>query len=234
MRSVMSWIAVAIVSAVLIALLIARLLKFRGAAKAVAYERRRMLFTPAERAFLGVLEQAVGQDFRLFGKVRLGDLLAPRKGLNKSAQQLALNRINRRHLDFVLCNPNDLTVLCAIELYDKSRQRRQDRDDFLAAACQGAGLPLVVFDAHQACSPAEVSARIGEAISSHIHNRDDPVLQASIAAVNPFIFPDSELGPLCPLCSSLMVKRRAKGGDNAGKDFWGCANFPSCRGVVTT
>jgi len=232
----MSWIALAVVLAVLIALAGARRLRSRHAGKQIAYERRRILFTPAERSFLGVLDLAVGKDFRLFGKVRLGDLLAPLKGLSKAAQQAALNKISRKHLDFVLCNPDDLTVLCAIELNDKSRQHkdRQGRDDFLLAACQAAGLPLIVFDADQAYSPAEVSAKIAEAISSRMHNRDEPLLHASIAAVNPFVFPDSELGPLCPLCSSLMVKRRAKGGDNAGKDFWGCANFPKCRGVVTT
>ena len=232
----MPWIVVASVLAVLVALLIARLLKSRHTGERISYERRRVLFTPAERSFFGVLDLAVGKDFRLFGKVRLGDLLAPQKGLNKTAQQVALNKINRKHLDFVLCNPNDLTVLCAIELNDKSHQHksRQDRDDFLVAACQAAGLPLILFDAQHAYSPAEVSARIAEAISSRMHNRDEPVLQASIAAANPFVFPDSELGPLCPLCSGLMVKRTAKGGDNAGKDFWGCANFPKCRGVVTT
>ncbi len=230
--SAMYWIAAAFVLTVLIALVVARQLQSRRARKAYAYQRRRVLFTPAERSFFGVLDLAVGKDFRLFGKVRLGDLLAPQSGLNKSAQQVALNRINRKHLDFVLCNPNDLTVLCAIELNDKSHQHRHGHDEFLAESCQGAGLPLVMFDTQQAYSPSEVSARIAEAISSRRPGRNEPVLQASVSAVNPFIFPDSELGPLCPRCSSLMVKRTAKAGDNAGKEFWGCSNFPECREIV--
>jgi hypothetical protein len=231
----MPWIALAVVLAILIALLVARPLRSRHAGRRVAYERRRVLFTPAERSFFGVLELAVGNDFRLLGKVRLGDLLAPRKGLDKPAHQAALNKISRKHLDFVLCKPDDLTVLCAIELNDKSHHERsrQDRDDFLAAACQAAGLPLIFFDVQQACSPAEVAARIAEALSSRMPHRDEPVLQAPIP-VNPFVIPDSELGPLCPQCSGLMVKRRAKGGESSGKDSWGCANFPRCRGVVTS
>ncbi len=38
--------------------------------------------------------------------------------------------------------------------------------------------------------------------------------------------------PPCPKCGGKMVLRTAKKGKNAGKEFWGCATFPTCRGVV--
>lgn len=37
--------------------------------------------------------------------------------------------------------------------------------------------------------------------------------------------------PACPQCGSGMVMRTARKGANAGGAFWGCSNFPSCRGV---
>jgi len=37
--------------------------------------------------------------------------------------------------------------------------------------------------------------------------------------------------PSCPKCGSSMVQRTAKRGDNAGGTFWGCSQYPSCRGV---
>ena len=37
--------------------------------------------------------------------------------------------------------------------------------------------------------------------------------------------------PNCPQCSSPMVKRVAKRGRGAGNPFWGCSNFPGCRGT---
>lgn len=37
--------------------------------------------------------------------------------------------------------------------------------------------------------------------------------------------------PVCPQCGAGMVKRTARKGTNAGGTFWGCSNFPSCRGV---
>jgi restriction system protein len=37
--------------------------------------------------------------------------------------------------------------------------------------------------------------------------------------------------PECPQCSAKMVKRTATKGKYAGKKFWGCTNYPSCRGT---
>ena len=38
--------------------------------------------------------------------------------------------------------------------------------------------------------------------------------------------------PTCPRCGAEMVLRRARRGQNAGKEFWGCSGFPKCRAVV--
>lgn len=37
--------------------------------------------------------------------------------------------------------------------------------------------------------------------------------------------------PECPLCGSMMVKRTARRGANAGNEFWGCSAYPKCRGT---
>ena len=37
--------------------------------------------------------------------------------------------------------------------------------------------------------------------------------------------------PTCPKCGSTMVKRVAKTGANVGNAFWGCSQYPSCRGI---
>jgi restriction system protein len=39
------------------------------------------------------------------------------------------------------------------------------------------------------------------------------------------------LAPDCPRCGSAMVVREAKQGAYAGQNFWGCPNFPKCRGT---
>lgn len=42
-----------------------------------------------------------------------------------------------------------------------------------------------------------------------------------------------EIEPLCPICSQEMIKRTARKGKNAGNTFWGCSQFPNCRGVIS-
>ena len=42
----------------------------------------------------------------------------------------------------------------------------------------------------------------------------------------------SEPVPGCPKCGRPMVRRTARRGANAGGEFWGCSEFPRCRGIV--
>lgn len=37
--------------------------------------------------------------------------------------------------------------------------------------------------------------------------------------------------PICPQCGNAMIKRVARKGANSGKNFWGCVEFPRCRGI---
>jgi restriction system protein len=39
------------------------------------------------------------------------------------------------------------------------------------------------------------------------------------------------LTPNCPRCNTPMVLCEARRGPNAGEKFWGCVNFPKCRGT---
>ena len=36
----------------------------------------------------------------------------------------------------------------------------------------------------------------------------------------------------CPKCAQPMVRRTAKKGANAGQQFWGCSDYPRCRGTA--
>jgi len=38
--------------------------------------------------------------------------------------------------------------------------------------------------------------------------------------------------PPCPQCGQTTVLRTAKAGKNAGKQFWGCSDYPYCKGIV--
>lgn len=125
------------------------------------YQLGKPLFSAAERSFLGVLDQAVGPEHRVFGKVRVADVAAVKPGLGNAARKGALNRIAAKHFDFVVCRSGDLSVVCAVELNDKSHASRkaQSRDDLLANVCRAIGLPLLTVPAKAAYSPQDVRAQ---------------------------------------------------------------------------
>lgn len=59
----------------------------------------------------------------------------------------------------------------------------------------------------------------------------DPVSARTAAA--PAVQPSTATtqAPSCPLCSMPMVRRTARSGANAGREFWGCTAYPTCRGT---
>lgn len=107
------------------------------------YERRGILLTPAEINFLRSLQLAVREDWVIFSKVRLSDIIKVRPKTRKF--QSWQSRIQGKHLDFVLCDDETLEVKLAIELYDPSLSRgeRAKRDRFVDVALTAAGLPLL-------------------------------------------------------------------------------------------
>ncbi|MCW8830575.1 MAG: DUF2726 domain-containing protein [Gammaproteobacteria bacterium] len=153
----MIWIIIALIT---IALIFSLFLKLKASSSAQVYSYNKIdsLFTPAERSFLGVLNQAIEDNAFVFGKVRVADVLKPAKGESRKTWQTAFNKINSKHFDFVLCDKGDLSVLCVIELNDKSHNsnKRKDRDGFLASACESAMLPLIQIPAQAAYNIDEV------------------------------------------------------------------------------
>lgn len=39
--------------------------------------------------------------------------------------------------------------------------------------------------------------------------------------------------PVCPECGSPMIKRVAHRGKFAGRSFWGCSQYPDCKGIIS-
>jgi hypothetical protein len=152
---------VLLVVAVIVIAALVRLLNISRRAR-FAYDRIERLFSPAERSFLGVLEQILGTRYRIFGKVRLADIIQTPKGLSNSARAGAFNRICARHVDFAVCDPRTFEIIGIIELDDSSheRQSRRSRDRFVDEALTAAGVPFVRIAAQRGYTPAEIREKI--------------------------------------------------------------------------
>jgi len=184
------------------------------------------LFTPAERSFYGVLKQACGDQAEVFGKVRVADVIKPIKGLGRSNWQRAFNRISAKHFDYVICRPDDLRVVAAIELNDRSHKKpsRADRDAFLEKACDSAGLTLHQFDAKRGYQVAEIRSTLFPEISEASAVLSEPATEQA----------DDPLRPAksCPKCGAELVKKIANKGAHKGSEFLACSAFPGCRYIA--
>ena len=121
------------------------------------YKKRDYLLTAAERSFYEVLQTVVDNQLHVFPKIRLVDLLYLPKGTEN--RQAHMNRVQSKHVDFVLCDLQNVRPLLVIELDDSSHERedRKDRDAFVDQALEDAALPILHVPANRTYAPKELA-----------------------------------------------------------------------------
>lgn len=187
------------------------------------YQLREDFLSPAELNFYRVLQTAVADWATLFTKVNLADLFYASAG-DSGQNQAYRNRINRKHLDFLLCDPNTLRPLLGVELDDSSHNRpdRQARDEFVDGVFAAAGLPLL----HIPVSHSYPTNNLRTFLRRKARLENEAESPKGTEEVGP-----ATAVPNCPECGAPMMLRMAKKGANAGNQFWGCSQYPRCRGI---
>lgn len=196
------------------------------------YHLRDHFLSPAELSFCTVLRTAINGRAALCSKVALGDLFYVKKGDDTSHWRVYTNKIDRKHVDFLLCDPTTMRPLVGIELDDSSHERpdRQTRDTFVDGVFAAAKLPLLHIPVTRAYVTAEVEMQIAPYLAELTVRLPAPV--RVIEAPFPIAAAQTNESPRCPKCGSEMILRTAKSGANAGNKFWGCSKYPNCKGVV--
>lgn len=136
-------------------------------ANASDYVRTKYLLTAAEYSFYKVLNQVIGPERMTLIKVRIADLVEVRDGLGRPAQTAARNRINKKHVDFVVCDRVTCVPIVCVELDDRSHDTpdRQSRDAFVDAVFSAVGLPLIRQPAQRGYTLPDLRRRLSEASS---------------------------------------------------------------------
>ncbi len=122
------------------------------------YQLKKPLFQPDERDLLGLLQQAVGDEYQILSKVRLADVIEVTAIPRRAPWYRAHNRISAARFDFLLCHPETLEPVCAIEM-----EPATDANAFLDELCQTVGLPLVRLRPESARAYDEVRRAIEQA-----------------------------------------------------------------------
>ena len=141
----MGWVIALVIILGVVALDVAMLNKPRlDETPNAPYVRSVHLFSPAERSFLQVLDEVVGDSARVFGKVRVADVVLPREEMTGRERKETCHKVSTHRFDFLLCNRHDLSVICAVALDDGTRHLtgKSHPAAGLREVCHAAGVPL--------------------------------------------------------------------------------------------
>jgi Protein of unknown function (DUF2726)/Topoisomerase DNA binding C4 zinc finger len=188
------------------------------------YHLRPHFLSAAESKFYDALRTCVGNHTTIQCKVGLRDLFEV-KAEDQSRYRIYTNKIDRKHVDFVCCDPVTMRPLYAIELDDRSHQRadRQARDIFVDGVFKAGRLPLIHIPVKASYNQAELKGQLATVLGV-------PPSPQPVPPAPSIVTQDTE--PICPKCGGKMVLRTAKSGANAGNQFWGCAGYPQCKTML--
>lgn len=182
------------------------------------YRLREPFLTATELALFRILKELMGERYAICPKVALNDvfyILRPNENVH------FFNKIFRKHVDFLLCDPFTFSPSFGVEIVKPiSKEGAREADKFMDELFTDAGLPLVHIPSAEVYDPADIIALFQLAVAK--------IGGASVLRINQ---PTDEV-PNCPVCGKMMVLRVHRNGANAGKKYYGCVDSPRCDGVA--
>jgi hypothetical protein len=194
------------------------------------YRLRDDFLSTAEHSFYLVLKSMMGSYFIICPKVSLSDIFYV---THPNVNQSFLNKINRKHVDFLICETETIKPRFAIELDDKSHARpdRMERDEFVEELFEAANLPLIRIPVRPTYNTAELGVLFREAIQKG-QTASSPFSQGAQKSFTTDPIPVPTTAPTCPKCGQTMVLRTSQNGANKGNRFYGCVNYPRCKMIL--
>ena len=182
------------------------------------FRLRDKFMSTTELALFRTLQNMAGDHYIVCPKVALNDIfyiVRPNENVH------FFNKLFRKHVDFLLCDPKTLQPSIGVELVKPvSKNETREADQFMEDLFLGAGLPLVHVRSMQEYSQGDLTELFHLAI---LKVRETKSLRASGRV-------DSV--PMCPVCGKMMVLRVFRTGPNAGTKYYGCMDNPTCNGYV--
>ena len=106
------------------------------------FDSKAAVFTPAEKNFQNLLEQAMGPKYRIINRVKLSDVVTIRNGVSNRASQSASSNAEGKYLDFVICERTSMKLLGAVDLVDtQGKGYKIKKDWFVSGALEAASIP---------------------------------------------------------------------------------------------
>jgi hypothetical protein len=179
--------------------------------------RKQFLSLP-ELALYSALREMAGNRYIVCPKVALNDIFYIQRP-NENVHYY--NKIFRKHVDFLLCEPGSMKPAFGVELVKPvTKEETRSTDQYMQDLFQSAGLPLVHIRSGENYNLADLVHLFQLAL--HKTKEIGLVTEDEI----------SDSAPFCPECGLVMVLRIYREGKRAGKRYYGCMNAPACKGTL--
>jgi hypothetical protein len=182
------------------------------------YRLRERFMSAPELALFRALQNMAGNHYVVCPKVALNDIfyiVRPNENVH------FFNKIFRKHVDFLLCDPRSLQPAFGVEMVKPvAKNETREADQFMEDLFLSAGLPLVHVLSSETYSEGDLTELFQLAI---LKVKQTKTLRASGR---------SDSIPHCPVCGKMMVLRMHRTGPDKGKMYYGCMDNPRCNGSV--
>ena len=128
------------------------------------YRVKEDFLSEAEISFFHVLKNMVSERLAIFPKVSMADVFSSSGPVINEQKP----KLNHKHVDFLLCDPNSLKPVLAIELEDASypESDQSENDEIFEAVFSASLLPLVKVQAQDSYNISELARTFREAIEN--------------------------------------------------------------------
>lgn len=180
------------------------------------YRLRGQLLSSTELALFRALTKMSAGRYVICPKVALNDvflIVRPNENVHY------FNKIFRKHVDFLLCQPQTMMPAFGVELVKPiAKSETRTADQFMQDLFQGANIPLVHVPSAEKYEISDLVNLFQLAVTKsnatqHVEDASDSV-------------------PMCPICGRMMVLRIQRDGPEKGREYYGCLDNPHCPGVI--
>ncbi len=185
------------------------------------YTSRQRLWSTSEQSLFMALEQAISpQPYRILSKVHLASVLQILPNLESLPHHIALERVTRRYLDFVICQTNTSEIVGVVLIeppISVNTSQQKMSQGFIDSALAAAKIPLIRLPLRD-----NYPIEILRTLLNHNLLMRLPTIQTM--PVSPQSF--------CPQCGAGLKKATITKGQQAGKSVWACSRYPKCKTVM--
>ncbi|MDP1548277.1 MAG: DUF2726 domain-containing protein [Anaerolineales bacterium] len=183
------------------------------------YRIREPFLSSKELALFRTLNDLMGERYAICPKVAVNDvfyILRPNENVH------FFNKIFRKHVDFLLCDPRTFKPSFGVEIVKPIvKDNAREADKFMEELFTDAGIPLVHIPSSEKYDAGDIvalfqlaAAKVNGTASMRADKAGDTV-------------------PNCPVCGKMMVLRIYRSGEFSGRTYYGCMDSPKCDGMVS-